>query len=228
MPRGGSATLPRDFYDRPALDVARDLLGKVLVHVRRGVRTSGVIVEVEAYIGETDPACHAAPGPTRRNEPLYGIPGHAYVYLNYGIHSMMNVVAEAEGFPAAVLIRALDPLEGVGVMRRRRGRPAKGRRLHDTSTLAPADLCRGPGNLTMAMGITLEENCVDLLGTRLFIEDRGVECGEIVWGPRIGIRVGTEHPWRAHLGGHPAVSAIRPAVRAGGPASQRRSAFASI
>src|ERR1700730_342358 len=93
--------LPRSFYDRPTLDVASDLLGKVLVHERRGVRTSGVIVEVEAYIGESDPACHAAPGPTSRNAPLYGVPGHADVYLNYGIHYLVNVVTEAQGSPAA-------------------------------------------------------------------------------------------------------------------------------
>src|SRR3954466_10743651 len=100
--RGSAPTLPRAFYDRPTLDVARDLIGKVLVHDRRGVRTSGVIVEVEAYIGEDDPASHAAPGPTTQNEPLYGAPGRAYVYLNYGIHQMMNVVSEARGVPAAV------------------------------------------------------------------------------------------------------------------------------
>src|SRR6266567_5096325 len=102
--------LPRTFYDRPTLDVARDLLGKVLVHDRRGSCTAGLIVEVEAYIGESDPACHAAPGPTRRNEPLYGPPGHAYVYLNYGIHCLVNVVTESAGSPAAVLLRALEPL----------------------------------------------------------------------------------------------------------------------
>src|SRR5213079_3318352 len=103
--------LPRSFYNRPTLDVARDLVGKVLVHVRRGVRTSGVIVEVEAYIGESDPACHAAPGPTRRNMPMYGVPGHAYVYLNYGIHHLVNVVTESPGSPAAILLRALAPLD---------------------------------------------------------------------------------------------------------------------
>jgi DNA-3-methyladenine glycosylase len=192
--------LSRSFYDRPTLEVARDLLGKVLVHDRRGVRTAGIIVEVEAYIGETDPACHAAPGPTRRNEPLYGPPGHAYVYLNYGIHCLVNVVAEADGFPAAVLVRALDPLEGIDVMRRRRARVMKGRRRPpDVSALPQHELCRGPGNLTMAMGITLLENRLDLLGDRLFVEDRGLDVGAIAWGPRIGIKVGTEHPWRAYV-----------------------------
>ena len=202
-----SVKLPRGFYDRPTLDVAGDLVGKVLVHERRGVRTSGAIVEAEAYIGESDPACHAAPGPTRRNEPLYGAPGHAYVYLNYGIHSLVNVVTQACGSPAAVLIRALDPLEGLEVMRRRRARHMKGRRRSvEPSAWSSHELCRGPGNLTMAMGITLAENRVDLLGHRLFIEDRGISLGPLAWGPRIGINVGTEHPWRVFVAGHPAVS----------------------
>jgi DNA-3-methyladenine glycosylase len=202
----------RAFYDRPTLEVARDLLGTVLVHQRRGVRTSGVIVEVEAYIGESDPACHAAPGPTRRNAPLYGAPGHAYVYLNYGIHCLVNVVTEAHGSPAAVLIRALDPLDGVDVMRRRRARAMKGRTRRPASALVTSDLCRGPGNLTMAMGITLAENRLDLTGDRLFVEDRGIRVGEVAWGPRIGIRVGTDTPWRAWIAGHPAVSATQKAV----------------
>jgi DNA-3-methyladenine glycosylase len=197
--------LTRAFYDRPTLDVARDLLGKVLVHRRRGATTSGVIVEVEAYIGEADPACHAAPGPTRRNAPLYGPPGYAYVYLNYGIHALFNVVAEPEGSPAAVLIRALEPLEGIDVMRRRRRRRMKGRRAIP-SRLDVHDLCRGRGNLTMAMGITLADNRADLLGRRLFIEDRGLQLADVVWGPRVGIRVGTEHPWRAVVADHRSVS----------------------
>jgi DNA-3-methyladenine glycosylase len=201
-----SIKLPRSFYDRPTLDVARDLLGKVLVHNRRGVTTSGAIVEVEAYIGESDPACHAAPGPTRRNEPLYGPPGHAYVYLNYGIHALVNVVTEANGSPAAVLVRALDPIDGIDVMRARRRRAAKGRRRVEAASLTAHSLCRGPGNLTMAMGITLAENRVDLLGDRLYVEDRGICADDVVWGARIGITVGTEHPWRACLRGHPAVS----------------------
>ncbi len=202
-----SRVLPRDFYDRPTLDVARDLLGKVLVRVRRGVLTSGVIVEVEAYIGRSDPACHAAVGRTSRNEPMYGAPGHAYVYLNYGIHCLANVVTEADGSPAAVLLRALDPVEGIEVMRRRRARPMKGRRVPDGRLgLVRHELCRGPGNLTMAMGITLAENRADLTRDRLFIEDRGLSEVPVAWSRRIGIRLGTEHPWRAYVAGHPAVS----------------------
>jgi DNA-3-methyladenine glycosylase len=207
--------LRRAFYARPTLAVARDLLGKVLVHRRGGVTTSGVIVEVEAYIGETDPACHAAPGPTARNAPLYGPPGFAYVYLNYGIHSLVNFVTEAEGSPAAVLIRALDPLDGVTAMRRRRALATKGRRTIAASTLRDHDLCRGPGNLTMAMGVTLAENRVDLEGDRLFVEDRGLRVAPIVWGSRIGIRVGLEHHWRAWVEGHPAVSGAGRARRVG-------------
>jgi DNA-3-methyladenine glycosylase len=203
--------LPRSFYNRPTLDVAGDLLGKILVHEWRGVRTSGAIVEVEAYIGESDPACHAAPGPTRRNAPLYGSPGYAYVYLNYGIHSLVNVVTESEGSPAAVLIRALEPRDGIDAMLRRRGRHVDRQ-----------NLCRGPGNLTVAMGITLADNRADLLGDRLFIEDADPSALRITWGPRIGIRVGTERPWRAYLAGHPCVSAM-PAVRqrAGRPRAAR-------
>jgi DNA-3-methyladenine glycosylase len=198
--------LQRAFYDRSTLDVAADLIGKVLVHVRRGVRTSGAIVEVEAYIGESDPACHAAPGPTPRNAPLYGPPGYAYVYLNYGIHCLANVVTEAKGSPAAVLLRALAPLEGVDVMRRRRSREAKGRRTLHSAMLGEDDLCRGPGNLTMAMGITLAENCTDLLGNRLFVEDHGIREQPISWSPRIGIRIGVDRLWRAYATGSPAVS----------------------
>jgi DNA-3-methyladenine glycosylase len=214
--------LSRSFYDRPTLDVARDLIGKVLVHNRRGVRTSGAIVEVEAYIGESDPACHAAPGPTARNAPLYGAPGHAYVYLNYGIHCLMNVVTESYGSPAAVLIRALDPVDGIDVMARRRSRKAKGRRSGGPASLPQSGLCRGPGNLAIAMRITLMENHLDLGGDQLFIEDHGTNFHPIVWGPRIGIRVGTERPWRAYVDGHPAVSRPAPlktAIRMPTPAS---------
>ncbi len=194
--------LPRGFYDRPTLVVARELIGKVLVHRRGRTMTSGVIVEVEAYIGESDPACHAAPGPTRRNRPLYGPAGFAYVYLNYGMHYLVNVVTEAQGQPAAVLIRALEPLDGMATMRRRRG-------LAD----APGDrLCSGPGNVTKAMGISLAHNEADLLGPRLSIEDRGLGHRPIRWSPRIGISVGTERCWRAFVAGSSSVSGGRPAT----------------
>jgi DNA-3-methyladenine glycosylase len=206
--------LHRSFYNRPTLDVARDLIGKVLVHNRRGVRTSGIIVEVEAYIGESDPACHAAPGPTARNAPLYGRPGFAYVYLNYGIHPLVNAVTEAEGSPAAVLIRALEPVDGIEAMRRRRSRRMKGRRARSGSRLGLHDLCRGPGNVTMAMGITLAQNREDLCGGRLYIEDRGLPPPEeISWGPRIGITVGTERRWRGYVAAHPSVTGSRARAR---------------
>ena len=157
-----------------------------------------MIVETEAYIGEDDPACHAAPGPTRRNEPLYGPPGIAYVYLNYGIHYLVNAVTEAEGHPAAVLIRALEPVEGVSLM--------ASRRVSDGRPIATHDLCRGPGNLTRALGISLADNRSDLVVGRLAIEDRGFSPDAISWGPRIGIRVGVERPWRCWVSGNRSVS----------------------
>jgi DNA-3-methyladenine glycosylase len=190
--------------------VAPDLLGKVLVHFTREGATSGMIVEVEAYIGETDPACHAAPGPTRRNEPLYGPPGHAYVYFNYGMHFLVNVVTEPEGFPAAVLIRALEPLDGVSLMRRRRSGARSVRHTGSPSKEIPEHLlCRGPGNVARAMGISLRQNRVDLLGDRLYVEDRGLDAGPIVWGPRIGISVGTDRRWRCYAAESRAVSGSR-------------------
>jgi DNA-3-methyladenine glycosylase len=198
-----SRVLPRDFYARPTLEVARDLVGMVLVHESSAGTCSGIIVEAEAYIGEADPACHAAPGPTRRNQPLYGPPGIAYVYLNYGIHYLVNAVTEPEGWPAAVLIRALEPLDGIPLMRRRRAR-GTGRRADE---LAPSELCKGPGNLTRALGITLSHNTLDLTGSPLRIEDRGLQRGRNVqWSPRIGINVGTEHHWRCVDGQSMAVS----------------------
>src|ERR1700740_2629608 len=112
--------LTHAFYERPTLTVASELIGKVLVHETRSGRAAGMIVETEAYIGEDDPACHAAPGPTQRNAPLYGPPGLAYVYLNYGIHYLVHAVPKAEGHPAAVLIRALHPVEGLALMQKRR------------------------------------------------------------------------------------------------------------
>ena len=199
--------LPRSFYARPTLDVAVDLLGKVLIHRGRAGTTAGIIVEAEAYVGEADPACHAASGPTRRNQPMYGEPGHAYVYLNYGVHFLFNIVTEPAGSPSAVLIRALHPVEGVAIMRRRRAAGAAGRRVEE------CDLCRGPGNLTRAMGITIRDNLADLCGGKLFLEDRGVVAGEVVWGPRIGISAGADLLWRCSFAGSPSVSGRRPGGR---------------
>ena len=194
--------LSRDFYARPTLDVARALIGKVLVHETAAGSAAGVIVETEAYIGEADPACHAAPGPTARNAPLYGPPGIAYVYLNYGIHYLVNAVTESEGSPAAVLIRALEPLEGEALMRRRRAR-GTGRASREFTR---AELCRGPGNLTRALGITLRDNLTDLTGRVLRIEDRRLPARDVAWTPRIGIAVGVESEWRCVAVGSDAVS----------------------
>ena len=190
--------LPRSFYERPTLTVAEELLGKVLVHRTRQGTASGVIVETEAYIGEDDPACHAASGRTPRNEPLYGPPGLAYVYLNYGVHYLVNAVTEADGHPAAVLIRALQPLDGIALMRKRRASDGRGVDEHD--------LCRGPGNLTRALGIRTADNRLDLTGSKLSIEDRGVSLGAVARGPRIGIRVGLDRHWRCWIDGHLSVS----------------------
>ena len=197
--------LPREFYARPTLDVARDLIGKRLVHRVGSSRTSGLIVEAEAYIGEDDPACHAAPGPTPRNAPLYGPPGFAYVYFNYGVHYLFNAVTGEEGHPAAVLIRALEPSEGLDLMRARRLCHASSRK----TPISDTGLCRGPGNLTRALGIDLRQNRCDLTGPRVWIEDPGESRGPLAWGPRVGIRVGLDRHWRVYVQGHPCVSRPR-------------------
>lgn len=197
--------LRRSFYARPTLDVAKDLIGTVLVHETSAGRASGVIVEVEAYIGESDPACHAAPGPTARNAPLYGSPGFAYVYLNYGIHYLVNAVTEPEGSPAAVLIRALEPKDGIELMRRRRA-PGSVKR---PSEIPVNDLCRGPGNLTRALGITLADNQLDLTNSKLRIERRRGGTRPVTWSRRIGINVGIEAEWRVIATDSHAVSGRR-------------------
>jgi DNA-3-methyladenine glycosylase len=195
--------LSRAFYARPTLEVAKDLIGKVLVHETRAGMAAGAIVEAEAYIGESDPACHAAPGPTARNAPLYGPPGIAYVYLNYGIHYLVNAVTEPAGSPAAVLIRALEPVEGETLMRRRRAR-GTGR-----GPFGPVDLCRGPGNLTRALGISLRQNKTDLTSGALRIEDRRLPPRDVAWSRRIGINVGMDAEWRVYAADSAAISGIQ-------------------
>jgi DNA-3-methyladenine glycosylase len=193
-PSGRRRVLPRSFYDRPTLTVAGALVGKVLGHETADGMAAGMIVETEAYIGEDDPACHAAPGPTTRNAPLYGAPGFAYVYLNYGLHNLVNAVTESKGCPAAVLIRALEPKAGLDLMARRREL--------DGRSYEESGLCRGPG-------ITLADNRLDLTAGALRIEDWNLDGGSRSWGPRIGIRVATERPWRCWMEGNLCVSSNR-------------------
>ena len=185
--------LPRTFYNRATLTVARELIGARLVRILDGVRLVGLIVETEAYISQQDLACHAKAGITLRTQVMFGEPGHAYVYFTYGNHWMLNVVTEREGFPAAVLIRAIQPIEGVEVMlERRNGR--------DTY---------GPGKLCQAMGITKSENGVDLTKKSgdLWIE-KGVKVPNplVTKGPRVGLNNTPEpwlsKPWRFLVKGH--------------------------
>lgn len=199
--------LSPSFYARPTLQVAADLIGLLLVHDAADGTAAGRIVEVEAYIGEDDPACHAAPGPTPRNQPLYGPPGLAYVYFNYGVHWLVNAVTEPEGHPAAVLIRGLEPIAGLDAMRRRRA-PRQGGETGEWRG-KDADLCRGPGNLTRALAITGAQNRQPLHDGALRIERPTTRLAPLpaaAWSPRIGIRVGTDALWRAYVPGHPSVS----------------------
>ena len=171
--------LPRAFYLQPTLRIARALLGKTLVHDTPAGRTAGRIVEVEAYRGPADRAAHSAGGHrSARNEVMYGPPGHAYVYFIYGMHHCMNVVCQPRDVPEAVLLRALEPLEGEALMRARRG-------LAD----APAwRLCRGPGALCQAMGIARAENGADLARGLLRILDApAVPAARVARTPRIGV-----------------------------------------
>ncbi len=191
--------LPPEFYARPTLTVARALLGQRLVRALDGQRLSGRIVEVEAYIGETDRASHARPGPTRRNAPMYGPPGHAYIYFIYGMYHCLNTVTEPEGRPAAVLIRALEPVEGLQVMRRHR--PDR----------AHCDLTNGPGKLCQALAVDRTLNRADLChGDTLWIEaDAPVADEQIATSARVGVR-GDQRartvPWRIFVREHPCLS----------------------
>lgn len=196
--------LPRRFFSRPTLEVARDLLGRLLVR-RLGDRlVGGWIVEAEAYIGEEDPACHAAVGRTERNTVMYGPSGHAYVYFSYGQHHCVNVVTGGRGRPEAVLIRALQPAIGQEFMRRRRG-----------ARTAELDLTRGPGRLCQALGIDLCLNgakfhaAADPSAPLALARGRGRP--EILGvSARIGIRRGLEYPWRFYDAESPWVSRARP------------------
>jgi len=173
--------LPAAFYDRPVLEVARALIGCTVACSG----SSGVIVETEAY-HHSEPACHAFVGLTPRTRTIFGPPGIAYVYRSYGIHACLNAVAEQEGVGAAVLIRALEPLEGIEAMRARRG------------VERVEELCSGPGKLTQALGITLELNGTSLVEGPIVISGPAppAAAAEVSAGPRIGITKAVELPWR--------------------------------
>jgi DNA-3-methyladenine glycosylase len=199
--------LPREFYARGSVTLARALLGRVLVR-REGRRLlAGRIVEVEAYRGSSDPASHAYRGPTPRNRVMFGPAGHGYVYFVYGVHHCLNVVAAREGVAEAVLLRALEPLAGLESMRERRGDVAG----DVAGDLADERLMRGPGCVARALGLTRADDGVDLVTGALWIAAVAAERGgrRVASGPRIGIRVGVESPWRFWLAGHPAVSGPR-------------------
>jgi DNA-3-methyladenine glycosylase len=188
-----SEPLGADFFDRSVHEVARELVGCRLFFEGVG----GTIVETESYERD-DPACHAYVGLTERTRVLFGPPGRAYVYLSYGIHSLLNAVAEPEGEAAAVLIRALEPTAGLERMRARRG------------ARSDADLCSGPGKLTAALGIGLDRNDADLNRDPFLLLAPAGEPPEVVVGPRIGITKAVERPWRFCAAGSRFVSRPRP------------------
>ena len=172
--------LPRSFFARDTVEVARDLLGKIVQHGE----TSGRIVETEAYLGSGDAAAHCAAGITPRTKVIFGPPGHVYVYLNYGIHVCLNLVAEPDGAAGCVLIRALKPIAGIEEMRRRRG-------VRDVG-----DLANGPGKLTKALGITLAHYGVDVTRGPILVLDDGYSGFEVGVSRRIGISKSQELPLR--------------------------------
>jgi DNA-3-methyladenine glycosylase len=179
--------LDRKFYNRSTLKVAKELLGKYLVIEKDGNYVSGKIVETEAYIGPDDPASHAYRGLTPRNKVMFGDPGYAYVYLTYGMHHCLNFVTERKGFPAAVLIRALEPTDGIEILRKRR----KAKDL--------INLTNGPAKLCQALGIDRTLNGVDLCSDIIYVEDRGNTLTKIASTSRIGIKEGKDKKWRFYI-----------------------------
>ncbi len=188
--------VPLSFYRRPADVVARDLLGKELVHVTSEGITSGIIVETEAYLGPGDEASHSARGKTRRNATMFGPAGRAYIYLIYGIHYCFNITTDVDAVPSAVLIRALEPRQGVEIMQRRRG------------TVELRQLCSGPGKLAQAMALDIALDGCSLDSQELFLTDSNINIAseDIVVTTRIGIKKAAEMPLRSYLAGNPHVS----------------------
>ncbi len=197
--------LPVSFYSRSTLKVLEDLIGMVLVRKSKDGLTSGAIIEAEAYSGEDDPASYAFCGRTKRSEIMYGPPGRAFVHFTYGMHHMLNLVTEKEEFPAAILIRALEPREGISLMKKRR------------QTEELINLCSGPAKICQAFGIDRSLNGASLSTSRspLFIKDgerreegerRREGRKELIWTSRIGIAEGKDRLWRAYLKGSPFIS----------------------
>ncbi len=191
------ARLDRSFYSRYTPDVARELLGSVLVRVIDGMVLRSRVVEVEAYRGADDPASHAYRGLTKRTAVMFGEPGHAYVYFTYGFHYCLNLTTETEGEPGAVLIRAVEPLEGVEEMKRRRG------------VEEITNLTNGPGKLTKAMGIDLRLNGEDLVESEELFLLSGRRNGKVAVSTRIGVSSGRERLWRYYVEDNPFVSGGR-------------------
>ncbi|MFZ9596445.1 MAG: DNA-3-methyladenine glycosylase [Bdellovibrionia bacterium] len=205
---GKARLVTQEFYSRHTLEVARDLLGKLLVTTRVNPKKSGTpseveqtvgrIVETEAYRAD-DPASHSARGETPRCSIMFGEPGWAYVYLIYGLYPMLNFVTEPKGHPGAVLIRALEPLQGQSWMLKRRQ--------------GSKDFTRGPGKLAQAMGISLAHQGKSLCGPEIFVLDDGFSVPQVVCTPRIGITQGLDRLWRFTIADHPWVSGSRQKAR---------------
>jgi DNA-3-methyladenine glycosylase len=189
--------LKSSFYNRPTLDIAPEILGKFIVFDSPGGKLSARIVEVEAYIGQDDPACHASRGMTKRNRPMFGPPGFSYIYLIYGMYNCLNFVTEPEDRPAAILLRAAEPDEGGELM------------LQNSGKSSTKGLLSGPGKFCRAFALTAEQNDLDLTGGLIYIEDRNVKVKNIQRSPRVGISAGKDLLWRFYDADSTAVSKPR-------------------
>lgn len=195
--KDGPKKLSRNFYNRATLKVARELLGKYLVLKKDGKILSGKIVETEAYIGLNDKASHASKGKTKRNEVMFGSAGYAYIYFTYGMYHCLNFVTEREDFPAAVLVRALEPKDGIKIMEKNR------------KIKVLENLTSGPGKVCMALGLDKRMNETDLCSDIFYVEDRNKTKEKIVSSSRVGINVAKNKKWRFYIKDNKFVSKIR-------------------